>query len=292
MGSWLRCLVLLWHLLGCRKRQDTPCLGQLQWLCQFWGALALPLRQKVESLEYIVRRGAQGSNKSWENKHECLYLHLPRRWGSNCVDWSYRILRQMHYEWRFPAILQNFLMVTELSSSLTSVTAGYYFYQAQKPCEASSAQLKGFTSSPTSTVVSENPRWVCLFSEANTPGSPGCGLLVRGLEPLEGWVASWPRLPGPQREHTFLAALFHLDTTIILQSTRHWSCFPYRNPERPIFPTEDWTLTRIHTQKQPLPHLLASTLSIRVSEVLGLGQGWDSPGETVRDSASPEILIQ
>lgn len=50
MGSWLRCLVLLWHLLGCRKRQDTPYLGQLQRLCQFWGTLALPSRQKVESL--------------------------------------------------------------------------------------------------------------------------------------------------------------------------------------------------------------------------------------------------
>lgn len=79
---------------------------------------------------------------------------------------------EMHYAWRFPAILQNFLTVTELSSSLTSVTAGYYFYQAQKPCEASSAQLKDFTSSPTSTVVSENPQWLCLFSEANTPGFP------------------------------------------------------------------------------------------------------------------------
>ena len=58
----------------------------------------------------------------------------------------------------FLLFCKNFLMVTELSSSLTSVTAGYYFYQAQKACEASSAQLKGFTSSPTSTVVSENPQ--------------------------------------------------------------------------------------------------------------------------------------
>lgn len=58
--------------------------------------------------EYIVRQGAQRSGQSWENKHEYLYSHLPHKWGFNCVDWSYRILGKMHYEWRFPAILQKF----------------------------------------------------------------------------------------------------------------------------------------------------------------------------------------
>lgn len=64
-------------------------LGVLQWLCQLWGALALPSREKDESLNFYWRKGHTNQDRTRKTSKNVSTLYLPGRWGSKYIDGSH-----------------------------------------------------------------------------------------------------------------------------------------------------------------------------------------------------------
>lgn len=135
---------------------------------------------------------------------------------------------------------------------------------------------KDHKSFPNSTVISGSLPWVFhLLKNKPTRVLQGVASL---WEPLSHWREEplpGPSCCGPKRE--YFLSLPHYWAPLLLSSPDTGLAFL---AEIKVSISQPWdlSLTRIHTEKQPLSHWPASTVSIGVSEAFGLCHGWDHLG--------------
>lgn len=125
------------------------------------------------------------------------------------------------------------------------------------------------------------------------PGSPECGLLVEDPALLERGAPSWPRLLWPQERTLSPPPAGHHHCSSVHKTLARLS---FRKSRDSPFRPQDLTLTKIHTEEQPLPRQPAPAPSVGVSEALELWHKGDWPVDFVRnvESWAPplEILTQ